>query len=93
MTIFEGLQVGYPWQVRSRRPLTPREYLQVVSVTVVQSQFGYSVEFLLKNGGKSRIPLVARCCKDQIEGTVIDPLNIKVLTLEKDGITIYRIEF
>lgn len=93
MTIFEGLKIGHPWQVRNRRSLTPWEYLQVVSATVVQSQFGHSVEFLLKNGGKSRIPLTAKCCKDQIEGTVINPLNIVVLTLEKDGITIYRIEF
>lgn len=93
MTIFKGLKVGHPWQVRNRGPLTPWEYLQVVSATVVQSQFGYSVEFLLKNGGKSRIPLTAKCCKDQIEGTTIDPLNIEILTLEKDGNIVYRIEF
>ena len=93
MIIFEGLQVGHPWQVRNRRFLTPWEYLQVVSATVVQSQFGYSVEFLLKNGKQSKVPLSTKCYADDLEGTAIDPLNIEVLTLENDEITIYRIEF
>lgn len=93
MNIFEGLQVGHPWQVRNRRLLTPWEYLQVVSATVVQSQFGYSVEFLLKNGENNRVPLSTKCYADDIEGTVIDPCSIKVLTLEKDGDTIIRIEY
>lgn len=93
MNIFEGLQVGYPWQVRNRRFLTPWEYLQVVAATVVQSQFGYSVEFLLKNGKRSKVPLSTKCYAGDLEGTVIDPLSIEVLTLEKDGTTIYRIEF
>jgi hypothetical protein len=93
MNIFEGLQVGRPWQVRNRRFLTPWEYLQVVSATVVQSQFGYSVEFLLKNGENNWVPLSIKCYADDIEGTVIDPLDIEVLTLEQYGDTIYRIEF
>lgn len=93
MNIFEGLQVGRPWQVRNRRFLTPWEYLQVVSATVVQSQFGYSVEFLLKNGKQSKVPLSTKCYADGLEGTVIDPCSIKVLTLEKDGDTIIRIEY
>jgi hypothetical protein len=93
MTIFEGLQVGRPWRVINRRSLTPWEYLQVVSATVVQSQVGYSVEFLLKNGENRWIPISTKCYTDGIEGTVIDPLDIEVLTLEKYGDIIYRIEF
>lgn len=93
MNIFEGLQVGRPWQVTNVRNLTPFEYLQIVSATVVQSQFGYSVEFLLKNGKNSHIPLSTKCYTDHMEGTIINPCNIKVLTLEKYGDTIIRIEF
>lgn len=93
MNIFEGLQVEHPWQVRNRRFLTPWEYLQVTSATVVQSQFGYSVEFLLKNGKQNKIPLSTKHYANDLEGTVIDPLNIEILMLEKEGITIYRIEF
>lgn len=93
MNIFEGLQVGRSWQVTNVRNLTPFEYLQIVSATVVQSQFGYSVEFLLKNGKQSKVPLSTKCYADDLEGTVIDPCSIKVLTLEKDGDTIIRIEY
>lgn len=93
MNIFEGLQVGRPWQVTNVRNLTPFEYLQIVSATVVQSQFGYSVEFLFKNGENSHIPLSTKCCIDHMEGTSIDLCSIKVLTLEKYGDTITRIEF
>ena len=92
MNIFEGLQVGRPWQVTNVRNLTPLEYLQIVSATIVQSQFGYSVEFLFKNGENSHIPLSTKCYTDRMEGTVIDPCSIKVLTLENNGDTIIRIE-
>lgn len=93
MNIFEGLQVGRPWQVTNVRNLTPFEYLQIVSATVVQSQFGYSVEFLFKNGEKSHIPLSSKCYINHMEGTIIDPCSIQVLTLEKYGDIITRIEF
>lgn len=93
MNIFEGLQVGRPWQVINVRALTPFEYLQIVSATVVQSRFGYSVEFLTKDGRKSCVPLSSACYTDNVEGTIINPHSIKVLTLEKYGDTIIRIEF
>lgn len=93
MSIFDNLQVGSPWQVINVRRLTPFEYLQIISATVVQSQFGYSVEFTLKNGKKSRVPISTKCYTSNMEGTIIDPCKITVLYLEKWGDTIIRIEF
>jgi hypothetical protein len=93
MSTFEGLQVGRPWQVINVRNLTPLEYLQIISATVVQSKVGYSVEFLTKNGIKSYVPLSSVCYTNCMEGTAINPHSIKVLTLEQYDDIIFRIEF
>ena len=93
MKIFEGLQVGRPWQVTNVRRLTPLEYLQIVSATVVQSQYDYSVEFLTKDGGKYYVPLHYKCCTDCMEGTIINPCNIKMITMENYGDTVIRVVF
>ena len=92
MNIFEGLLVGRPWHVTNVRNLTPLECSQIASATVVQSQYGYSVEFLTKDGEKSHVPLSNKCYTNGMEGTIINLCNIKVLTLENNGDTIIRIE-
>lgn len=93
MNIFEGLQVERPWHIINVRNLTPQECSQIVSTTVVQSEFGYSVEFLTKDGRKPHVPLSPKCCTNDMEGTVISPHSIKIVTLEKYGDIIIRIEF
>lgn len=93
MNIFEGLQVGRSWHVINVRNLTPQECLQIVSATVVQNKYGYSVEFLTKDGRKHYESLSLKCHTNCMEGTVINPHSIKIVTLENDGDTIIRIEF
>jgi len=93
MNIFEGLQVGRPWEVVNVRRLTPLEYLQIVSAKVVQGKYGYSVEFTLKNGKKSCVPLSTKCYTFNMEGTTIDLCKVAVITLENWGDTVIRVEF
>lgn len=90
MTIFSGLTVGHPWVVKDSRYLTWDEVNSVLYAEVVSSQFGMSVCFHLNTGKSSCIPLSTNSIA--YIGDVIDPVEVKVLTLYKDNMEIVRIE-
>ena len=83
--IFGSLKTiyGAPWSVKEERAMNAEEKDAVVSATVVASQYGNSVCFVMKAGGVGYIP----CTNDSTAavGTVLDLNNIKVLTLCKQG--------
>ena len=93
MNIFEGLRIGCSWRVVATRPLTPWEYLCATSAKVVQSQFGYSVDFTLKSNKHTHIPLSTKCYTDNVVGTIIDLHDITIVILEMDRQNITRVEF
>lgn len=83
MSIFESIKV-YPgkWNVTEERPFSEEEINAVEKATVVSSQYGNSVCFMMIGGGTTFIPL------DQNSncgvGEVIDLHKAKLLTLSKD---------
>lgn len=75
----------YPgkWQVRESRAFTKEEIACVEQAVVVPSQYGNSVQFTMKGGGLTYIPLDQNSSVGV--GELID-LNTAVLTtLCKDG--------
>ena len=91
MSIFESIKV-YPgkWNVTEEREFTTDEINAVENATVVTSQYGNSVCFMMVGGGMTFIPL------DQNSnlgvGEVVDLHKAKLLTLSKDGEKdIYRV--
>lgn len=91
MNIFANLRVyAGKWSVKGTRNFTPEEIAQVVQAVVVPSQYGDSVQFTMKGGGLTYIPL------DQGSscgvGEVIDLTKAKLTTLCKSGESdIYRV--
>lgn len=84
MNIFANLQVyAQKWSVKEERPFTSEEIDMVASAVVVSSTYGYSVEFTMKNGGMTFIPL----SQDSSVGIgeVIDISKAKLVTLQKSG--------
>lgn len=90
MIIFKNLRVGHPWIVKESRFLTWDEVNLVLYAVVVSSQFGMSVCFHLSTGKPSCIPLSTNSVAHI--GDIIDPIEVKVLTLYKDNMEIIRIE-
>ena len=91
MNIFSALRVyAGNWQVKESRSFTAEEINAVESAIVVDSQFGNSVCFTMKAGGKTFIPL------DQNSkaglGDSVNLSNAKLLTLSRQGdADIYRV--
>ena len=91
MNIFANLQkYATRYAVKNTREFNATELAQVVSAKVVQSAYGMSVCFLMKEGGQTYVP-VSRDSVCQV-GDTVDLTKAKILTLEKDGETIDRIE-
>ena len=58
MNIFSALRVyAGKWNVKESRAFTGDEIAAVQSATVVDSQYGQSVCFIMVNGGQTYIPL------------------------------------
>ena len=91
MNIFAGLQkyAAQFTQVDSRN-FTAEEISQCTSAKVVDSQYGQSVCFYMHSGCQHYIPV----SRDSVvtTGTVVDLSKAKILTLERDGQTIHRVE-
>lgn len=91
MNIFSNLRVyAGKWSVKGVRNFTSEEIAQVVQAVVVPSQYGNSVQFTMKSGGLTFIPLDqdSNCAT----GEVIDLTKAKLTTLEKSGeADIYRV--
>lgn len=84
MNIFSTLKtyVG-KWSVKSSRAFTQEEIQAVESATVVPSQYGNSVCFMMVGGGQTYIPLANDATVGV--GESIDLTKAKLLTLEKGG--------
>lgn len=84
MSIFETLRLyAGKWSVKSSRNFTEEEINAVKSATVVASEYGNSVCFMMKSGGMTFIPLSNASTKGI--GESVDLKEAKVLTLEKQG--------
>lgn len=83
--------VSKEWIVTSSRPFTEEEIMAVKSNRVVKSQYGLSVEFTMKKGGVTYIPLCSK--NENLIGVEINLNVAEIFTLSKEGEKdIYRIE-
>lgn len=84
MNIFSILRTyAGKWNVKSSRAFTQEEIQAVESATVVPSQYGNSVCFMMVGGGQTYIPLANDATVGV--GESIDLTKAKLLTLEKRG--------
>lgn len=84
MNIFSTLRTyAGKWSVKSSRAFTREEIQAVESATVVPSQYGNSVCFMMVGGGQTYIPLANDATVGV--GESIDLTKAKLLTLEKEG--------
>ena len=71
------------WREAGREKLSKAEVAQVESAEVVEGQYGLSMCFLMKAGGKKFMPLSRDSQLE--EGDSVDIKSIDIITLEKDG--------
>lgn len=92
MNIFNSLRkYAGKWSVIASRAFTAEEQSAVQSATVVASQYGNSVCFMMVGGGQTFIPLSQNSSKGV--GDSIDLSTAQLLTLAKEGEdNIYRVE-
>lgn len=92
MNIFSSLRVyAGKWAVSNSRDFTADEIGAVANASVVDSQYGMSVCFMMKSGGQTFIPLSTN--SSLTVGDDVDLAKAKLLTLHRDGdADIYRVE-
>ena len=79
------------WEVKSTIKMSTNDINSVESTVIVPSQYGLSVCFLMKAGGKKFLPISNDC--NLSEGDTIDLKNAEIVTLCRDGEKdIYRIK-
>ena len=84
MNIFNAIKVyNGKWQVKNTRNFTQEEIDAVKSASVVDSQYGLSVCFILWSGGQSYIPLDQN--SEKSVGDSIDLSKAQLLTLSREG--------
>lgn len=71
------------WSEASRDKLTKAEAASIESIEVVEGQYGLSMCFLMKAGGKKFIPLSRD--SDLEEGDSVNISSVELITLERDG--------
>ena len=92
MNIFSSLRVyAGKWAVKESRVFNQEELAAISSATVISSNYGNSVCFMMVNGGQSFLPL------DQYSslgvGETVDLSKAELLTLSKEGeADIYRVK-
>jgi len=83
--IFGSLKTiyGQPWTVKSVRKFNDEEKATVLSASVVSSQYGNSVCFVMKAGGVGYIP----CSNDSSlpVGSPVDLDKAEIVTLGRQG--------
>jgi hypothetical protein len=79
MKSFDDMMDG--WIVKERRPFNQSEIDAVKSAVVVTSEYGNSVCFFMKSGGRTYLPLSINSTKGI--GESIDLRKANVLTLSK----------
>ena len=83
MNIFSSLRIyAGKWEVKSERNFSQDE-INAVSHAVVVSTYGSSVQFTMKNGGLTFIPLSQDSSLGI--GEEVDLTKAKILTLGKSG--------
>lgn len=92
MNIFSSLRVyAGSWMEKARRNFTAEEIAAVSSAKVVDSQYGSSVQFMMKTGGQTFIPLSTTSSLNV--GDAVDLTKAQLLTLGREGdADIYRVE-
>jgi hypothetical protein len=92
MNIFSSLRVyAGKWAVSNSRGFSADEIGAVANASVVDSQYGMSVCFMMKSGGQTFIPLSTN--SSLTVGDDVDLTKAKLLTLHRDGdADIYRVE-
>lgn len=84
MNIFNSLRIyAGKWEVKSERSFTQDEINAVSHAVVVDSTYGSSVQFTMKNGGLTFIPLSQDASLGI--GEEVDLTKAKILTLGKSG--------
>ena len=92
MNIFSSLRIyAGKWAVKASRGFNPEELEAISSATVVPSQYGSSVCFMMVGGGKTFIPLDQNSALGT--GELVDLSKAELLTLTKEGeADIYRVK-
>ena len=91
MNIFSSLRIyAGKWNETAKRAFAPEEISAVSKATVVDSQYGQSVCFMMVSGGQTYIPLDQNSSKST--GDEIDLSKAELVTLSKQGeADIYRV--
>jgi hypothetical protein len=91
MNIFSALRVyAGKWSEKAKRAFTSDEISAVEKATVVDSQYGQSVCFMMVGGGMTYIPLDQNSSK--ATGDEVDLTKAELVTLAKQGeADIYRV--
>lgn len=71
------------WSEASRDKLSKAEVAQVESAEVVEGQYGLSMCFIMKSGGRKFMPLSRDSQLE--EGDKVNVQSIEIVTLERDG--------
>lgn len=71
------------WSEAGREKLSKAEVAQVASATVVEGQYGLSMCFVMKAGGKKFMPLSRDSQLE--EGDSVNIKSVEIITLERDG--------
>ena len=84
MNIFSSLKVyAGKWSVKSTRNFEAKEIDAVEHAIVVPSEYGNSVQFTMKNGGLTYIPLDQNSTLGV--GEIVDLHKAEIITLCKSG--------
>lgn len=84
MNLFSNLQVyGGKWNVKSSRNFSKEELDLVEKAQVVDSQYGCSCCFFMKNGTNMYVPM-SNDSKSGV-GDIINLQEAEIITLEKPG--------
>jgi hypothetical protein len=84
MSIFDNsILYNAKWNEKSVSAFSAEDKAQIASATVVDSNYGKSVCFAMRNGGMHYIPLDNTC--DVAVGTAIDVNTAQVVVLSKQG--------
>ena len=91
MNIFSALRVyAGKWSESAKRVFSQDEIDAVASATVVDSQYGQSVCFMMTSGGQTYIPLDQNSSK--ATGDTVDLSKAELVTLSRQGeADIYRV--
>lgn len=91
MNIFSALKIyAGKWNEKAVRAFSQEEQDAIQSATVVDSQYGQSVCFMMVSGGMTYIPLDQNSSK--ATGDTVDLSKAELVTLSKQGeADIYRV--